>query len=404
VGGSTGVHGDDGWLEPYRAVTARIIAEATSKTTAWTRLAELTDMFPARLSGSANLQRAIDEWTADQMKRDGLDNVRLETVMVPHWVRGSESAEMVEPFQGQLVIAALGGSVGTPPDGVRAEAFVVKSYDDLEAHAAQVKDKIVIYQRRLSHRRGSARRLLTRGDAVPWGRRVARREAGAVAASVRSVGPTAHRSPHTGGMRYSNDAPQIPVAAVSGEDADKLQRMHDRGTRPVIRMILGAKTLPDAEPANGVAELRGREKPDEIVLIGGHIDSWDLASGAMDDAGGVVATWEVVRVLKRLNLVPRRTIRVIAFTNEENGARRPGLPRSAHQRAGEARAGARIGQRRAAAQGLGLQRNRQGARSSWPDCRAVTECGGRSRHGPFRPHRRDANVTGRKRAGAVSGG
>ena len=310
---------DDSWIEPYRAATGRIIAEATSNTAAWTRLAELTDMFPARLSGSANLQRAI-EWVADQMKRDGLENVRLEKVMVPHWIRGDESAEIVEPFQGQLVIAALGGSVGTPADGVRAEAIVVKSYDDLEAHAAQVKGKIVVYN------------VVYRTDVDPL---VAYREGtqyrgggasraaklGAVGALVRSVGPTAHRTPHTGGMRYSNDAPQIPVAALSGEDADKLQRMQDRGIHAVVRMKLDARTLPDAESANVVAELRGRERPDEVVLIGGHIDSWDLASGAMDDGGGVVATWEAVRVLKRLNLVPRRTIRVVAFTNEENGTR-----------------------------------------------------------------------------------
>ncbi len=310
---------DESWLEPYRGITGRIVAEATSNTNAWERLAELTDMFPARLSGSRNLQRAI-EWTAEQMKRDGLENVRLEKVIVPHWVRGTESAEIVEPFQGQLAITALGGTVGTPSDGVRAEALVVRNYDDLEAHAAEVKGKIVVYNfvyrtdidPLVAYRQGTQYRGAGASRAA---------KLGAVGALVRSVGPTADRTPHTGGMRYASDAPKIPVAAVSAEDADKLQRMQDRGTHPVIRMVLGAQALPDAESANVVAELRGREKPDEIVLIGGHIDSWDLASGAMDDGGGVVATWEAVRVLKRLNLVPRRTIRVVAFTNEENGAR-----------------------------------------------------------------------------------
>jgi carboxypeptidase Q len=319
LGDSHGLRADDAWLEPYRAVTARIVAQATSTATAWNRLAELTDMFPARLSGSTNLQRAID-WTADQMKRDGFDNVRVEKVMVPHWVRGGESAEIVEPFQGQLAIAALGGSVGTPPAGVRAEAFVVKSYDDLEAHAAQVKGKIVVYNvvyktdtdPLVAYREGTQYRGAGASRAA---------KLGAVAVLVRSVGPTAHRTPHTGGMRYASDAPQIPVAALSAEDADKLQRMQDRGTHPIVRLTLGAQTLPDVESGNVVAELRGRAKPDEIVLIGGHIDSWDLASGAMDDGGGVIATWEAVRALKRLNLVPRRTIRVVAFTNEENGAR-----------------------------------------------------------------------------------
>jgi carboxypeptidase Q len=319
---------DDAWLEPYRAVTGRIIAEATSNSAAWTRLAEFTDMFPARLSGSTNLQRAI-EWAADQMKRDGLENVRREKVVVPHWVRGNESAEIVEPFQGQLAIAALGGSIATPPDGVRAETLVVRSYDDLEAHAAQAKGKIVVYN---VVYRADADPLVAYREGTQYRGAGASRAAklGAVAALVRSVGPTAHRTPHTGGMRYTNDAPQIPVAAISSEDADKLQRMQDRGTKPIVRLKLEAHTLADAESANVVAELRGREKPDEIVVIGGHIDSWDLASGAMDDGGGVIATWEAVRVLKTLNLIPRRTIRLVAFTNEENGARGGQAYRDAH--------------------------------------------------------------------------
>ena len=132
-------------LEAYRATTARIIAEATSNANAWNRLAEFSDSFPARLSGSASLEKAI-AWAADQMKKDGLENVRLEKVMVPHWVRGTENTEIVEPFPQPLVIAALGGSVGTPPDGVQAEAIVVKNYDNLEAQgAARIKGRIVVY-------------------------------------------------------------------------------------------------------------------------------------------------------------------------------------------------------------------------------------------------------------------
>ena len=303
----------------YRAATARIVTEATSNSSAWTRLAEFTDMFPARLSGTSNLQHAI-EWAAAQMKRDGLENVRVDKVMVPHWVRGNESAEIVEPFPGQIAMAALGGSIGTGPNGLQAEALVVKNYDDLEAQAAKVKGKIVVYNvvydttidPLVAYHQGTQYRGAGASRAA---------KLGAVGALVRSVGPTAHRTPHTGGMRYADDAPQIPVAAISAEDADKLQRLQDRGTRPVIRMRMEAHTLPDAESGNVVGELRGREKPDEIVLIGGHIDAWDLASGAMDDGGGVIATWEAVRVLKKLNLIPRRTIRVVLFTNEENGTK-----------------------------------------------------------------------------------
>jgi carboxypeptidase Q len=303
------LHGDDASLEVYRATTARIITEATSNENAWNRLAELSDSFPARLSGSASLDK------------DGLENVRLEKVMVPHWVRGTESAEIVEPFPQPIVMAALGGSVGTPPEGVQAEAIVVKNYDDLEAQgAARIKGKIVVYNfiyrtdidPLVAYREGTAYRGAGASRAA---------KLGAVGALVRSVGPTGQRTPHTGGMRYTNDAPQIPVAGISAEDADKLQRMQDRKQRVVVRMKLGAQTLPDVESANVIAELRGREKPDEVVLIAGHIDSWDLAAGAMDNGGGCVATWEALRVLKKLNLTPRRTIRVGLFVNEENGTR-----------------------------------------------------------------------------------
>jgi carboxypeptidase Q len=323
------LRGDDAWLEPYRAPTAKIIAEATSNANAWNRLAEFTDSYPGRLSGSVSLQYAI-EWVADRMKKDGLENVRLEKVMVPHWVRGAESAEIVGPFPQQIMMAALGGSVGTPPEGVQAEAIVVKDYDDLDAKgAARIKGKIVVYnfvyrtdiEPLEAYRQGTAYRGAGASRAS---------KLGAVGAVVRSVGPTAHRTPHTGGMRYATDSPQIPVAGISGEDADKLQRMQDRGQKIVIRMKLGAETLPDVESANVVAELRGREKHDEIVLIGGHIDSWDLAAGAMDDGGGVVATWEALRVLKKLNLIPRRTIRMVAFVNEENGTRGGQGYRDAH--------------------------------------------------------------------------
>jgi carboxypeptidase Q len=318
--GSAVPRADEPWLDSYRSITAKIIAEATSNTNAWTRLAEFTDSFPGRLSGTVSLQHAI-EWVADRMKKDGLSNVRFEKVMVPHWVRGTESAEILEPFPQQMMIAALGGSIGTPPDGTTAEAIVVKSYDELEAKgAARIKGRIVVYNfvyredidPLVAYRQGTAYRGAGASRAS---------KLGAVGALVRSVGPTAHRTPHTGGMRYADDSPPVPVAAVSAEDADKLQRMQDRGQRIVIRMKLGAQTLPDVESANVIAELRGREKPDEVVLIGGHIDSWDLAAGAMDDGGGVVATWEALRVLKKLNLTPRRTIRMVAFVNEENGTR-----------------------------------------------------------------------------------
>ncbi len=317
---SAAPHGQPGQLESYRPATTRIAAEAApSGAAAWDRLAEFTDTYPARLSGSTRLNDAI-RWAYEQMKRDGLANVRLEKVMVPHWVRGAESAELLEPSPQPLVIAALGGSVGTPPEGLQAEAIVVRSFDDLEAHASHVRGKIVVYNEPFP---SDVDPLVAYRQGTPYRGSGASRAAarGAVGALVRSVGPTGHRTPHTGGMRYSADAPKVPVAALTAEDTDKLQRMQDRGQRIVIRMKLEAQTLPDVESANVVAELPGHEKPDEIVLIGGHIDSWDLASGAMDDAGGCVATWEALRLLNRLKLVPRRTIRLVLFVNEENGTR-----------------------------------------------------------------------------------
>jgi carboxypeptidase Q len=319
VGGAWSMRAAPDAIDGYRPAIARIIADATSTHAAWQRLAEFTDMFPARLSGSQNLELAI-QWAAEQMRRDGLESVRVDQVMVPHWVRGHESAELVEPFSGAMAMAGLGGSVGTGPSGIQAEAIVVKNYDDLDAHAAAVKGKIVVYN--VVYRMDVYPHTAYReGTQYRGGGASRAAKLGAVAALVRSVGPTAHRTPHTGGMRYAEDAPQIPVAAISAEDADKLQRLQDRGIHPTVRLTMEARTLVDAESGNVIGELRGREKPDEIVVIGGHIDSWDLASGAMDDGGGVMATWEAVRVLKKLNLVPRRTIRVVLFTNEENGTR-----------------------------------------------------------------------------------
>jgi len=310
----------DGPMAQYRAPADKIVTESLADAqTAWDRLAELTDRFPGRLSGSTNLSYAI-AWVTEKLNNDGFDNVHTEKVMVPHWVRNSESAEIVGDVVQPLAIAGLGGSVGTGPEGIQADAIVVHNFDELDAQASKVKGKIVIYNvvfhqtedPLAEYRQGTRYRGSGASRAAKYG---------AVAALVRSVGPIAHRTPHTGGMRYSNDAPQIPVASISAEDADKLQRMQDRGQPIAIRLRMGAQTLPDVESANVIAEIRGRERPEQVVVIGGHLDSWDIAPGAMDDGGGVIATWEALRMLKKLNLTPRRTIRLVLFTNEENGTR-----------------------------------------------------------------------------------
>ncbi|MDP2958195.1 MAG: M28 family metallopeptidase [Longimicrobiales bacterium] len=294
----------------YRDAARRIVAEATADHRAYERLGELVDRFGHRLSGSVALEQAHD-WILAEMARDGLQNVRGEPAMVPHWVRGRESLDLLLPRAKELKMLGLGGSIGTPPGGVRGEVLVVSSYDELEARKAEARGRIVLfdvpftdYGATVQYRGGGA---------------VAAAKAGAIASLIRSVGPESMQSPHTGGMRYEEGVPRIPHAAVTLEDAEMLHRMQDRGERIEVLLQMEAKSLPDAPSRNVMGELVGSELPDEVVVLGGHTDSWDVGQGAMDDAGGVVAAWEAVRLLKQLGLRPRRTIRVVGWTNEENG-------------------------------------------------------------------------------------
>lgn len=302
----------DGWLNPYREPAARLIRESLSSNAAWNRLAELTDTFGPRLAGSENLERAI-EWAVAEMKKDGLENVRAEPVMVPHWVRGRESAEIVSPVRSPLVMLGLGNSVGTAPEGIEAQLLVVRNWGELEARAGEVDGRIVLFNVPFT----------SYGETVQYRSNGASRAAkfGARAMLLRSVGPTGLRTPHTGALRYADDSPKIPAAAIAAEDAERLQRMQDRGTRVSVRLTMEAKFLPDASSANVVGEIRGSELPDEVVVVGGHFDSWDVGTGATDDGGGCVASWEALRLMRKLGLRPRRTVRVVLFTNEENGLR-----------------------------------------------------------------------------------
>lgn len=306
----------------YREVANRIIAAAQADSAgAWDRIAELTDTFGHRLSGSAALEDAID-WTVTTMRRDGLDNVRKEPVMVPHWVRGAESLELVTPRRQLLPMLGLGGSIATPAEGITAEVMVVASFDELKARASEAKGKIVLYDAewRDYGYNGAFRRLGA----------IEAAKAGAVASLARAAGPYSMRTPHTGSMSYDNAVTKIPHASVTAEDAMMMRRMIARGQRVSVTLKMSAKTLPDAQSHNVMGELRGREKPNEIVVMGGHIDSWDVGQGAMDDAGGVVVAWEAIRLLKKLGLAPRRTIRVVGWTNEENGMRGGNAYRDAH--------------------------------------------------------------------------
>jgi carboxypeptidase Q len=308
----------------YRDAATRITARALRDSAAWNRLAVMTETFGHRFSGSESLERAID-WTLEEMRRDGLDGVRGEPVMVPRWVRGAESIELMTPRRQSLPMLGLGGSVGTPPTGITAEVMVVTSYDDLRARAAEARGKIVlfnvpftVYGQTVAYRSGGA---------------VAAARVGAVASMVRSITPYSMRTPHTGGMAYNDSVPKIPHAAITPEDADMIARLIQRGQRVTVKITMAARMMPDAQSRNVIAELRGTTSPDEVVVMGGHIDSWDVGRGAMDDAGGVVAAWEAIRILKELGLRPRRTIRVVGWTNEENGLRGGNAYRDTHRAA-----------------------------------------------------------------------
>jgi carboxypeptidase Q len=300
------------WLDPFREPAGRLIQVATADDFAWQRLAELTDTYGSRLSGSANLERAI-EWAIETMKADGLENVRAEPVLVPTWVRGHESAEIVDPPRHPVAMLGLGGTVPTPPGGLEAEVVAVRSFDELRARRDEVRGRIVLYDVPYT----------TYAETVTYrvsGARVAA-QYGAVAALVRSVGPIGLRTAHTGSVQYGSGDPAIPAASVAAEDANRMVRLIARGRRVRMRLVLEGRYEPDSQSANVVGELIGHERPDEIVLLGCHFDSWDVGTGASDDAVGCIVTWEAARLMKALDLRPRRTVRIVLFTNEENGLR-----------------------------------------------------------------------------------
>lgn len=307
----------------YRDVANKIIDAALADSSgAWNRLAAFVDYSGPRLSGSANLERGID-WVLAEMKKDGLVNVRGEPVMVPHWVRGRESITMRQPREADVPMLGLGGSVGTPADGITAEVLVVSSFDDLTARAAEARGRIVLFDIPFTNY-GATVQYRGRGA-------IAAAKVGAVAALIRAVGPWGLRTPHTGSMGYDSTVTRIPAAAIPLEDATMLHRMQDRGQKIVLSIRMEAQTLPDAPSRNAMGELAGRDRPQEIIAMGGHIDSWDVGTGAMDDAGGIVVAWEAVKLLKRLGLTPRRTLRVVGWVNEENGGRGGSAYRDAHR-------------------------------------------------------------------------
>lgn len=293
---------------------------------AFRRLAVLTNKIGPRLSGSVQAQNAVD-YVAGELQRLGLD-VRLEKVLVPHWIRGEEKAELVK-FPGQMsgmaqriILTTLGGSIATPSTGLTAEVVTVDSFEELETLGrANVEGKIVLFNRRFDEQiAAQGFGLEAYRQIVPYRTRgpSAAARLGAVAALVRSAGCSNYRLPHAGFTRYAKDAPPIPPAALAGEDADLIAGLSREG--PVrLRLTLTPQTLPDAVSYNVVADLRGSEHPGQVVIVSGHLDSWDLGTGALDDGAGVVMAMQTLQVLRDLNLRPKRGIRVIAWMGEEFG-------------------------------------------------------------------------------------
>jgi len=312
------------WVAPGTSVSAdhasaagRIIGAELVDGQAYALLQHLTDRIGPRLTGSAGAEAAV-AWAAERLRSYGLA-VRTEKVMVPRWVRGAEEAEIVAPAPQRVLVTALGGSEPTPAEGIAAEVVEAGGLEGLEAlDAAAVQGKIVLFNAPMTVRGmegyGPAVAQRTRG-AVAAARR------GAVAAVVRSAGTLSARLVHTGAMSYAEAVPRIPAAAIAAEDADLIHRLLASGETVRLRLRLGCRTLPDVESANVVADLPGRQSPGEIVLIGAHLDSWDLGTGAVDDGAGVAMVMETLRLLRALGLEPRRTIRGVLFMNEENGLR-----------------------------------------------------------------------------------
>lgn len=276
-----------------------------------------------RLSGSAGAAKAV-QYTKKVMEDYGFQKVFLQDVMVPHWVRGAKEEAYIEngKVKTKVPIAALGGSVATPALGVKAEVIEVKTFDELKALGeAKVKGKIVLFNRPMDPKKIDT--FEAYGGAVGQRGNGASEAAkyGAVGAIVRSMTTLQDDNPHTGGMRYAPGIPMIPTAAISTNGANLLSKLIKENPKLKFYFKQNCETLADAPSHNVVGEIRGTEKPDEIIVIGGHLDSWDLAEGAHDDGSGCVQAIEVLRAMNALGIKPKRTIRAVMFMNEENGLR-----------------------------------------------------------------------------------
>ena len=289
-----------------------LIQRALSSTLGFDRLAHLSDYYGHRLSGSEELEQAID-WIVGEMTEDGFDRVWKQEVMVPHWERGQEYATLNAPIQKDLPMLGLGGSIGTGGKPITGEVIMVHSFEDLESKKDSVPGKIVLFNVPFS----------TYGQTVQYRVNGAIEAAkhGAIASLIASVASYSMQTPHTGVMYYEDGIPKIPHAAITVEDALLIERFLHRGETIEISLYMEAEQFEDAISHNIIAEIKGSDFPDELIVLGGHIDSWDVGQGAMDDGGGCVAAWEAARLIIESGTRPKRTVRVVLWTNEENGLR-----------------------------------------------------------------------------------
>ncbi|XP_050455602.1 carboxypeptidase Q-like [Cataglyphis hispanica] len=300
-------------IDSYAPIVKNIIYEATRgsfKGNTWQDLANFVDKFGPRFSGTQTLEDAIDYVLNKSISLD-LDNVHGEPAVIPRWVRGSESATLLKPRQKNLALLGLGFSVGTPEEGITANAVVVDSFAELKERAKEVPGKIVVYNEKfVSYEKTVQYRSSGATKAA---------ELGAVAVLIRSVTPYSLYTPHTGVMNYGENVTKIPAACITIEDASLLRRMADRGDEIVINLKMEAKRYNDTQSRNVVADISGSVNPEKTVVVSGHIDSWDVGQGAMDDGGGSFISWNALKLLKHLGMKARRTIRMIMWTCEELG-------------------------------------------------------------------------------------
>lgn len=321
----------------YKDVAARLLEAGLRTCESYDMLVELTSKAPHRLSGSEGAALAV-ELTKRMMEERGFDDVHLEPVMVPVWVRGSEEAVIVgsrELPNIPLTVCALGGSIATPPEGVVAPVVEVKSFDELKALGGKARGKIVFFNRAFDPSKLNT--FLAYVGAVDQRSRGAIEAGrfGAVAVLVRSMTGKIDDVPHTGALNYVDSVQRIPAAAVSTIGANLLSDLLKKNPALTLRLKLDCRTLPDVESANVVGEITGAERPEEIIVVAGHLDGWDKGQGAHDDGAGCVQAIQALSLIKQLGLKPRRTIRAVMYMNEENGLRGGRAYPAAPQRAGE---------------------------------------------------------------------